>query len=149
LRGGIIIEMSYCGVSPYTQVWQYAVIAYVVTCIGPFCPVLLIGPGLLRDRLISLRQFFVATIIPLPFLFYWLWVRLRSTSSSSASRLSVPTPPETGPRGNTLGPDAKAMLQILQGPFKETTIRRLGPICGQVREERGTSILNEFILLLH
>lgn len=100
------------------QAWQYPVIAYTMTCIVPFCLVLLIGPGLLKDGFVSLTQFFVATIIPLPFLIYWLWIRL----------VRRPKRPSQNP---ALTPASLAMLQILQGPFKDSELPFLGPICGQ------------------
>ena len=99
------------------EVWQYAVIAYAGSCIIPFCLVLLIGPGLLKDGLISLPQFFFACILPLPFLVYWVLLRL----SLRGRRPSII--PE-------MSPEAQAVIQILQGPFKESESKLFGPTCG-------------------
>ena len=101
------------------QLWQYAVMAYTGVCIAPLCLVLLIGPGLLTEGLISLAQFFLATLVPLPFLIYWLWIRL------------VQKPVRTDRERPVLTAASKAMMSILQGPFKETEWPLVGPICGQ------------------
>ena len=97
--------------------WQYAVIVYVLLCIGPFCMVLLIGPGLLKDGLIPLKQFFCACFLPLPFLVYWVALRLR---------LRGWRPDVTLP----LRPEAQAVINVLQGPFKESECRLFGSLCG-------------------
>lgn len=101
--------------------WQYLVIAYVCICIGPFCLVLLIGPGLLKDGLIPLKQFFCACLLPLPFLVYWLSVRFR---------LKGQRPVRARSRGEQLSAEAQAVINVLQGPFKCTESRLLGPLCG-------------------
>ena len=97
--------------------WQYGVIVYVSLCIGPFCMVLLIGPGLLKDGLIPLKQFFCACFLPLPFLVYWVAMRLwlRGWRPDVAC---------------SLGPEAQAVINVLQGPFKETDTRLFGSLCG-------------------
>ena len=112
------------------QVWQYGVIAYAGSCIVPFCIVLLIGPGLLKDGLISLPQFFCACIFPLPFLVYWVFLRLM---------LKGQRPEETKP----LSGEAQAVISILQGPFKESNNRLFGPTCGA-----GVLIGRRLILVL-
>ncbi len=109
------------------QMWQYGVIGYTVICIVPFCLTLLIGPGLMKDGLISLPQFFVGCIVPLPFFLYWITVRLtrkpRSTGTTGSSSSSSPAV--------ELSSEAQAVIAILQGPFKETETKFLGPTCGQ------------------
>ena len=101
------------------EIWQYAVMAYVGACIVPFCLTLLLGPGLLKDGLISLPQFFCACICPAPFLIYWVFIRLKLK----------------GQRPNTdslhLSTEGQAVISILQGPFKETESELFGPTCGQ------------------
>ena len=101
------------------QMWQYGVMAYTVTCIVPFCLTLLIGPGLLKDGLISLPHFFIGCIIPLPFFLYWLVIRLTKRSVRSSNTTVE------------LTSEAQAVIAILQGPFKETETKFLGPTCGQ------------------
>lgn len=100
------------------QTWQYGVIAYAATCIVPFCFVLLIGPGLLKDDLIRLSEFFVACLIPLPFLVRWCWIRFRLYGRRA-----------TEPKKLTA--ECRAVIQIVQGPFKDADIVFFGPICGQ------------------
>lgn len=99
------------------DVWQYGVIAYAGSCIVPFCVVLLIGPGLLKDGLVSLPQFFCACIFPLPFLVYWVFLRL-------ILRGQRPEEP------HTLSSEGQAVISILQGPFKESESKLFGPTCG-------------------
>lgn len=101
------------------QMWQYGVMAYVSVCIVPFCLVLLLGPGLLKDGLIKLPQFFCACLMPLPFLIYWVSLRLY-LRSKRASEKEV-----------DLSAEAQAVISILQGPFKETKSDVFGPTCGQ------------------
>jgi len=119
------------------QTWQYFVVAYALTCIVPFSLVLLLGPGLLQDRLISLPHFFLASLLPLPFLVHWLYIRLRPARrdrsiTAPQGELGGGASGARGGKGGGLSPEATAMLQILQGPFKATQLGRLGPICGQV-----------------
>ncbi len=107
------------------QMWQYGVMAYTIICIVPFCMTLLIGPGLLKDGLISLPQFFIGCIVPLPFFLYWIFIRLTSKRSArSTSALKASNTVE-------LTAEAQAVIAILQGPFKETDTKYLGPTCGQ------------------
>lgn len=113
------------------QIWQYWVLAYAVACTVPFCLVLLLGPELLRDCLISLLEFFLACICPFPFLLRWFVIRLRLRGNRpivSSGNLSA---------------ESQAVVQILQGPFKEIELPLLGPICGQ-----GLLIGRRLILVL-
>ena len=101
------------------ELWQYGAMAYVGACIVPFCLTLLLGPGLLKDGLIGLPQFFCACIFPAPFLIYWVIIRLKLR----------------GQRPNVdnvhLSDEAQAVINILQGPFKDTESSLFGPTCGQ------------------
>ena len=101
------------------QMWQYGVMAYSASCIVPFCLVLLLGPGLLKDGLIKLPQFFCACVAPLPFLVYWISLRLYLRSKRPSDKEVE------------LSPEAQAVISILQGPFKETVSSVFGPTCGQ------------------
>lgn len=112
------------------EFWQYGVIAYAGSCIVPFCLVLLIGPGLLKDGLISLLQFFCACILPLPFLVYWIAVRLRLRGKR----------PEDPP---PMSDEAQAVCGILQGPFRDSENKVFGPLCGA-----GVLIGRRLILVL-
>ena len=99
------------------SMWQHAVIAYVCCCIIPFCVVLLIGPGLLKDGLVSLSSFCCACLLPLPFIIYWLTIRLRLRGWRSDVQF-------------VLSAESQSVVQILQGPFKDAVSRHFGPICG-------------------
>ena len=46
--------------------WQYAIMAYAFTSVVPFSFILMLGPPLLKRRQISLREFFLGCICPLP-----------------------------------------------------------------------------------
>lgn len=121
VRGGTVLFVQ--GTVSCYQTWQYAVIAYAATCIVPFCLVLLIGPGLLKDNVIRLREFFLACIIPLPFLLRWIWIRYRLYGRHSTAAAAA--------EAKVLPPECQAVVQILQGPFKESKSAFFGPICGQ------------------
>lgn len=90
------------------QYWQYGVLAYAITCVTPFFLILTFGPGLLEQGYISLGEFFVGCICPLPALFVWLIKRLwrRHLAETSAIR-------------RKRSDDVTAVLNILQGPFKD------------------------------
>ena len=112
------------------SMWQYGVIVYTVSCIVPFCLVLLIGPGLLKDGIISLPQFFMACLLPLPFLLHWCIIRLKLRGHK--------------PQVNfTPSDEAQAIMSILQGPFKDSESKLFGPICGA-----GVLVFRRLILIL-
>jgi len=116
------------------QNWQYAVITYAITCIVPFCLVLLLGPGLLKHSYISGAQFYFACIVPLPMLIHWMFIKLRvhwTTSRSSDNH------------SQKLSTESRAVVQILQGPFKDIDVYFFGPLCGQ-----GILIARRLILVL-
>ena len=93
--------------------WQYGAMAYAVLCVSPFFLVLLVGPSLLTRRQISLSQFFVACLCPLPMLLWWT-CHLNS-KSSCCHRTST----RNTTKQKCLSEDTEVVLQILQGPFKE------------------------------
>lgn len=113
------------------EVWQYGVMAYAASCIVPFCMILLLGPGLLKDGLISLPQFFFACMFPFPFLLYWIIIRLRLKGQRPASA------------GQPMSQESQSVIAILQGPFKDSESKLFGPICGA-----GVLIGRRLILVL-
>lgn len=113
------------------QTWQVAVAAYVATCIVPFCFVVLLGPGLLKDRHISLAELFIAFIIPPPFLIRWIWIRARCRQQSADAAVAASNGPRTSTAAAPLSPESLAVIHILQGPFKDSSVPFFGPICGQ------------------
>jgi len=110
------------------KTWQFAVAIYVITCIVPFCFVILLGPGLLKDRLITVAELFVAFLLPPPFLLRWIWLRARCSRSTVDGPSHESSTPPALP---SLSPESLAVIQILQGPFKESRVPFFGPICGQ------------------
>ena len=113
------------------EYWQYGVMAYAFCCIVPFCFVLLIGPGLLKDGLIGLPQFFMACILPLPFIIYWVALRL--------CRRQRPLPADDRP----MTAETEAVYKVLQLPFKDIEGKYLGPKCWA-----GVLIARRLILFL-
>lgn len=96
------------------QYWQYGVMAYAITCVTPFFLVLLVGPGLLARRRITLSEFFMSCLFPLPLLLTWICRRLWRHEEDERTR------------GKPLPDDVTSVLEVLQGPFK--TFKRTG-IC--------------------
>lgn len=115
------------------QDWQYAVAGYVATCVVPFCFVVLLGPGLLKDGLIQLAELFLALLIPPPFLLRWIWIRARQwlTRRQSAKRNGTTHEAVSAVPATTLYPESAAVIFILQGPFKDSSLPFFGPVCGQ------------------
>ena len=114
------------------EMWQWGIMAYSGACIAPFCLALLLGPGLLKEGLIGLPQFFCACICPTPFLLYWFILRLK---------LRGQKPP--GADTHELSSEGSAVIAILQGPFKEANTKYFGPTCGQ-----GVLIGRRLVLVL-
>jgi len=109
------------------QTWQYIVAVYTATCIIPFCAALLIGPGLLKDRLIGLTELFLAFLIPLPFLVRWCWLCVCRYRRCGGAPIQQDDEAAEAP----LGPEAKSVIQTLQGPFKDNQNKLFGSTCGQ------------------
>ena len=99
------------------EYWQFGVLAYALICIVPFCFVLYLGPGLIRDGMIGLPQFFLACLIPLPFTIAWL-IRRVCCKKRTCSNNNIEFPPE-----------AEAVYKVLQGPFKDIESKHIGPEC--------------------
>ncbi len=90
------------------QYWQYGVMTYAISCVSPFFLVLMIGPSLMRTGHISLSQFFLACLCPLPALLWWLLEKfVRRVRKRTRSR------------HQQLSDEVKVVLGILQGPFRD------------------------------
>ena len=59
------------------QTFQYFLLAYIISCILPFCLVPVLGSYLLKFDRIGVKQFCAACILPLPFCCYWMYLLLR------------------------------------------------------------------------
>ncbi|KAK2146048.1 hypothetical protein LSH36_637g01071 [Paralvinella palmiformis] len=93
------------------QYWQYAVMAYAVTCVVPFFIVLMVGPSLLYRGLVSLPEFFLACLCPMFFLTPWTVKRLRRRGRWREHVRARAV--------GRIGEGTRAVIQVLQGPFKE------------------------------
>ena len=97
--------LFYDGTVVCYELWQYAAMTYSILCVSPLFVVLIFGPRLLHKGLISLSQFFIACLCPLPFIIYW--------TGKGYLRRQLPKVKRPLPE------NVSAVLQILQGPFKE------------------------------
>ena len=59
------------------QTFQYYILVYVVSSVFPFCLVPVLGSYLLKMDRISVRQFCVACMFPLPFCCFWTYLLLK------------------------------------------------------------------------
>jgi hypothetical protein len=95
--------------------WQFAIMAYAFVSVLPFSVILMVGPPLLRQKRISLSQFFIGCLFPLPALFWWAvntWQRKPAVHEVA------------------LKEDTRIVLELLQGPFKEAASSTImGQLC--------------------
>lgn len=82
---------------------------------------------LLKDRLIGLTELFLAFLLPLPFLVRWCWLCVVRYRRCGGAFPPAPDDAASVP----LGPEAKSVIETLQGPFKDSESRVFGSICGQ------------------
>ena len=99
------------------QTFQLFLVAYVVLSILPFCLVPVLGSYLLKFDRISVSQFCIACIFPLPFCCYWAYLLLKD------SPLRYNTVEQDGDvttqQSSTEGISSRtAILRILLGPFR-------------------------------
>ena len=97
--------LFYDGTVVCYELWQYGAMAYSILCVSPLFVVLMFGPRLMHKGIISLSQFFIACLFPCPFIIYWA---CKGYMHQQLPKVKRPLP------GNV-----SAVLQILQGPFKE------------------------------
>ena len=62
------------------QTFQYFLFVYMISSILPFCLVPVLGSYLLKLNRISVAQFCLACVFPLPFCCYWLYLLVRNSS---------------------------------------------------------------------
>ena len=115
------------------QMWQYGVMIYAMSSIVPFCSILMLGPGLLKEGRIGLPTFFTACIVPLPFALYWFYYRLYLSVGRERSNLTQ----------HTMSAQCESVVKVLQGPFKDLRTTTCGPICWA-----GVLIFRRLILIL-
>ena len=114
--------------------YQYFLAGYVVFSILPFCLVPVLGSYLLTLGRISVLQFCIACIFPLPFCCFWMYLLLKNsslrynsvdntnsseeTSSSSCNNTDQETCSETQYNCGEATSSRAAIIGILLGPFR-------------------------------
>ena len=96
------------------QTWQILVVVFAINWIIGIIPVLVFLPGLLELRLIGIRDFFLACLLPGPMLAYWGYRFCRKKFSFHPGYV-------------TLWQDEA--LGILQKTFVKTTYKDMFPFC--------------------
>ena len=113
------------------QKWQYVVLGYVVTCSVPFPILLVITPSLLKHKIMSQGQIFIAGIFPFPFLIIWLFKTARNNFRKFLQFRNKIRPgeklTEIEVTGNT--ECSSAIYDVLQGPYRDIHIKGLGCVC--------------------
>ena len=105
------------------QTFQYLVFAYVIFSILPFFLVPVLGSYLLKVDRISVSQFCLACVFPLPFCCFWLYLllssRIRCRGDHSYESLNHDTKATTQVEDDdSQMTPKKAILCILLGPFR-------------------------------
>ncbi len=112
------------------QPWQILVFIFAFNWVVGIIPVLMFLPGLLELRLISVSQFFLACLMPIPLLVYWL-VRFYREKLKILTTTDITTPWH------------EEALQILQKTFVKTLDKKGLPFCwiGFMKVRRLTLVL--------
>ena len=92
------------------QIFQYVLLGYGLISVLPFCMVPFLGSYVLKLGLISVTQFFLGCLLPLPFCCYWLLLLLRNRADVNEYHM----PHESAIHRNRL-----AILHVLSGPFRK------------------------------
>ena len=116
------------------QTFQYFLVGYVAFSILPFCLVPVLGSYLLKLGRISVFQFCIACIFPLPFCCFWMYLLLKNcplrynsvdntniseeTPSSFCNNTDQETCSETQHSSGEATSSTAAILGILLGPFR-------------------------------
>ena len=103
------------------QAYQYFLVGYVVFSILPFCLVPVLGSYLLKFGRISVLQFCIACIFPLPFCCFWMYLLLKNCSlrhNSVDSTIEQEIAIATEHRNGEVTSSRAAILEILLGPFR-------------------------------
>ncbi len=98
------------------QPWQILVFIFAFNWVVGIIPVLVFLPGLLELRLISISEFFLACMMPVPMLLYWL-------IGFYGKKLKAPT------SAGYVTPWHEEALRILQKTFVKTVDKRGLPFC--------------------
>ena len=71
------------------QTFQYYILVYVVSSVFPFCLVPVLGSYLLKMDRISVSQFCVACMFPLPFCYFWTYLLLKDYRTRKRSNNDI------------------------------------------------------------
>ncbi|CAB4003067.1 Hypothetical predicted protein, partial [Paramuricea clavata] len=127
------------------QTFQYFLLAYMITSILPFCLVPVLGSYLLKMHRISVPQFCLACMFPLPFCCYWTYLLIRNNTdggrvlsvqindlstdcdgmTESTDAVQISTRTETSQGYNS--PARTSILRVLIGPFRPHKSRLIFP----------------------
>ena len=108
------------GATKCYQGFQYFFFAYMISSILPFCLVPIFGSYLLKLNLISVFQFCLACIFPLPFCFYWpcLLVRNSLWYRTHSCRVTADALADDESEGDNVNDSNCSVLHVLLGPFR-------------------------------
>ncbi len=96
------------------QLWQIVILIFAINWIVAIIPVLMFLPGLLELRLIGVKHFFLACLLPGPMLVYWGY-RIYKEKFSVHTAFRTPWQDEA--------------LALLQKTFVKTTYKNIFPFC--------------------
>ncbi len=96
------------------QPWQIVILIFAINWIVGIIPVLMFLPGLLELRLIGMKDFFLACLLPGPMLVYWGY-RIYKKKFSFHREYRTPWQDEA--------------LALLQKTFVKTTYKNMFPFC--------------------
>ena len=119
------------------QLFQHALLGYVIISVLPFCMVPFLGSYVLNLGSISVTQFCLGCLLPFPFCCYWLRLLLRHHSNVQGyHRHDL----------NELNKNRVAILHILSGPFRTHEAIACFPRSRLAWE--GVLILRRLVLIL-
>ena len=122
--------------------FQYFLIAYVVLSTLPYFLVPVLGSYVLLMGLISVFQFCLGCLFPLPFSCYWLYLLLRKSRPQIEGDADLIT--EEGDTADILS--RKAVLNSLSGPFRRH--RRFMCFCSSHLPWEGVLIFRRLIIVI-
>lgn len=102
------------------QLFQYFLLGYVVFSVLPFCFIPILGAYLLSFQSISIMQFCLGCILPLPFCCYWFCILVKNCGLRCATEsFEIQSASEDQSR-EEIGEDIsrRAVQHVLSGPFR-------------------------------
>ena len=94
--------------------WQCVLLVYVIIYVIPFVGLLYWGASWLSEKRITAREFFMACVLPLPFLLYWaIWKNKRACLNRERSQQTE---------------ERLAVMNVLYGPFRPPDANQKGTL---------------------